>query len=315
MEPTPTERDNLESLAGYRHCADRICAAWPEFLARRTERLVPHPLLGNAPEKITESILEDLFTAVLDWPLAGFNPQVDHADIVLSNLGIRWLIVEAKRPGSLAWNQSAVERALDQATRYAADQHVNRVAISDGVMLYAADIVDGGKRDRIFVSLGTPEPPLDLWWLSIQGIYRPREFPSGVSLRLLPAEPIEPADPVIPWPGDGETLLHPKYKLPAGCFAYVGNHADPHSWKLPYLEADGTIDTKRLPKAIQCILTNYRGARVSGIPEESIPAVLTRLAGAAARAGHLSPVATNPAPVYRRLADALEQLGITPKAE
>ena len=112
-----------------------------------------------------------------------------------------------------------------------------------------------------------------------------------------------------------EQLLHPKYKLPARCFAYVGDYGDPRSWKLPYLAANGTIDAKRLPKAIQCILTNYRGARVSGIPEESIPDVLTRLARAAAHAGHLSPAASNPAAVYQRLAEALKQFGITPEPE
>lgn len=76
---------------------------------------------------------------------------------------------------------------------------------------------------------------------------------------------------------------------------------------MPYLETDGSIDTKRLRKAIQCILTNYHGARVSGIPEHSIYAVPTRLAGAAACAAHLSSVVSNPAPVYRRLANALKQ--------
>lgn len=315
MEPSPTGREKLESLAVYRHCSGRIGAAWPEFLARRAARLEPHPLLGTAREKTTESILEDLFTNVLDWPLEGFNPQVDHADIVLSNLGIRWLIVEAKRPGSLAWNRSAVDRALDQATRYAAEQRVQCVAVCDGEMLYAADITDGGKTDRVFVSLGAAEPPLELWWLSVQGIYRPREFSQGASFRLLPEEPMEAAAAEISEPHDGGTLLHPKYKLPACCFAYVGNHADPRSWKLPYLNHDGTIDTRRLPKAIQCILTNYRGARVSGIPEQAIPGVLARLAAAATRAGHLSPVASNPADVYRRLADAIKQLEPHPKAE
>ena len=76
-----------------------------------------------------------------------------------------------------------------------------------------------------------------------------------------------------------------------------------------------SIDAKRLPKAIQCILSNYRGARVSGIPEQAIPAVLARLAGAAVRAGHRSPVASNPARVYRQLPDALKQLDITPEGE
>lgn len=75
--------------------------------------------------------------------------------------------------------------------------------------------------------------------------------------------------------------------------------------------ANDAIDAERLPKAIQCILTNYRGARVSGIPEQAIPAVLSRLAQAAARAGHMPPAAANPAPVYRQLSEALEQLGIS----
>lgn len=56
-----------------------------------------------------------------------------------------------------------------------------------------------------------------------------------------------------------------------------------------------------------------RGTRVDGISEQAIPAVLARLAGAAARAGHLSPVVLNPAPVYRQLADALKQLDVTPE--
>ncbi len=107
-----------------------------------------------------------------------------------------------------------------------------------------------------------------------------------------------------------EGLLPPKYHLPAQCFAYVGDYSKPHSWKLPYLLADGTIDAKRLPKAVQAILSNYRGAKVSGIPEEAIPAVLARLARAARQAGHMPPEASNPAAIYKQLAEALEQLGI-----
>lgn len=64
-----------------------------------------------------------------------------------------------KRPGSLAWSRRAVECALDQAMRYASEQRVKAVAISDGLMLYAADVADGGLRDRIFVSLSESDPP------------------------------------------------------------------------------------------------------------------------------------------------------------
>ena len=231
---------------------------------------------------------------MLDWPLSGFNPQVEHADVVLSNLGLRRMIVEAKRPGSLAWHRHAVDQALDQAMGYAAAQQVRCVAVSDGLMLYAADIVDGGKRDRVFISLAEAEPPLDLWWLSVQGIYRPRPLAPGAAIRLLPDEPVV-TEPVASLPQDGPGILHPKYKLPAHCFAYVADYLKPRTWKLPYLCADGTIDAKRLPKAIQCILTNYRGGRVSGIPEAAMPAVLERLARAAHQAGHLPPAVAIPA--------------------
>lgn len=139
---------SIDHLAVYHRCAERIRSGWAEFLARRSEQLVPHPFAALAVEKVTENILRDLFVTVLDWPSSCFVPQVGHADIVLSNLGVRWIIVEAKRPGALAWHRRAVERALDQASGYAAEQRVRCVAVSDGVMLYAADLVDGGRRDR-----------------------------------------------------------------------------------------------------------------------------------------------------------------------
>ncbi|HTU50821.1 MAG TPA: hypothetical protein VMF56_09515 [Acidobacteriaceae bacterium] len=274
-------------LASHRRCTERIRNSWPDFLSKREQRLEQQQRFGEACEKVAENILEDLFISVLDWPLTDFNNQLGHADIVLTDHGIKHLIVEAKRPGSLAWNRRAVEKALDQALRYASEQKVKTVAVSDGCMLYAANIADGALRDRVFVSLSDAEPQYDLWWLSVQGIWRQPE---------------------------SEGLLHHKYHLPAQCFAYVGDYAKPGSWKLPYLLADGTVDAKRLPKAVQAILSNYRGAKVNGIPESSIPAVLGRLAQAARHAGHMPPEACNPAPIYRQLADALEQLGVLPNA-
>lgn len=142
----------------------------------------------------------------------------------------------------------------------------------------------------------------------MQGIWREREFNQGARLRLLPEEPVE-AGHEPPATDASASLLHPKYHLPAQCFAYVGDYSKTHSWKLPYLLADGAVDAKRLPKAIQAILSNYRGMKVSGIPENAIPAVLQRLAKAARQAGHMPPEACNPAPIYKQLVDALEQLG------
>ena len=77
------------------------------------------------------------------------------------------------------------------------------------------------------------------------------------------------------------------------CFAYVGSVTHPSTWHLPYLDAQGEIDHSRLPKAIQAVLTNYRGAHVSSIPEEAVPLVLRRLAAAARRQAGCRPSASS----------------------
>ncbi len=296
-----TESGGYTNLASYRHCVARISGSWPGFTAQRRERL-RQGLFGAPMEKIAENILEDLFTQVLDWTLADVNLQVGRADIILSELGIKRLVLEVKRPGSLLWHRRAVEAALAQALGYAASQRVGAVAVSDGHMLYAADIVNGGLRDRLFVTLEATEPPLDLWWVSVHGIYRPCLHPTTVL----------PSAPVAPEPGDVQALadaevLQPKYGLPSRCFAYVGAANQPGTWKLPYLLADGTPDQKRLPKAIQSILSNYRGAKVS-IPREAVGDVLVRLGQVASSLGKM-PCQYNPAAsAYVEAHDALKQL-------
>jgi hypothetical protein len=297
---------SIEDLASYHRCLERIHQTWGTFLERRQGRLAQQVRLGIAAEKVAENIMEDLCTIVLDWKLADLNNQVQHADLLLSRLGIKYLLLEMKRPGALAWNRRAVEAALDQARRYAAEQKVACVGISDGIMLYAADIEHGGARDRVFVHLESPAPPDALWWLSVHGIYRPREEAQDAALRLLPDAQIE-AGPLTTPPEAG--LLHPKYRLPAHCFAYVKDAADPRTWKLPYLLADGRPDGARLPKAIQAVLSNYRGTKVSGIPDRAIPDVLARLGQAACGIGKMPFQGGDAAPVYNQLAAALDQVG------
>ena len=161
--------------------------AWAGFQAKRWERLAQQARLGTAAEKVTENILEDLFTMVLDWRLSEVNVQPGYAGLALTRLGAKQLIVEARRPGALAWNERAIDLALAQAHRSAAGQRVKAVAISDGILLYARDIVADGHRDRLLTRLDEPWAAEDLWWLSVDGIYRPREGREGPFLRLLPA--------------------------------------------------------------------------------------------------------------------------------
>lgn len=297
--------DHVEHLASYQRGLQRIRGGWPDFARKRKDRLGQQERYGSAAEKVAENILEDLFTEVLDWAVSDLNNQIRYADLLLTRLGIKHLLVEVKRPGALAWNRRAVDAALDQATRYASEQKVRCVAVSDGIMLYAADIQNGGLRDRVFVSLDSADAPEALWWLSVHGIYRMPHVAQG----QLTSVAVNCADPSVECAS--EVLLHHKYKLPAHCFAYIGDASRPETWKLPYRLASGSADLKRLPKAIQAILTNYRGARVEAIPEKAVADVLVRLACAAVAAGRMPHQGATTAPVYEQLAEALNQLGRT----
>ena len=73
---------------------------------------------------------------VLDWSVRDLNNQIAYADLVLTGLGIKSLVIEVKRPGALAWNRRAVEAALTQAHTYADRQSVRCVGVTDGFMLY-----------------------------------------------------------------------------------------------------------------------------------------------------------------------------------
>lgn len=67
-----------------------------------------------------------------------------------------------------------------------------------------------------------------------------------------------------------------------------------------------------LPDAMDevgAILSNYRDAKVGGIPEAAILDVLVRLAKAAAQAGKLPRQAGHSAPMYGQLVEVLAQLG------
>jgi hypothetical protein len=93
------------------------------------------------------------------------------------------------------------------------------------------------------------------------------------------------------------------------CFAYVGHASDPHTWSLPFCLDSGAIDGSRLPKAIQAILSNYRGTKVSKIPEGAVPDVLVRLGKAAAGLGKMPFQCRQTAEAYEQLEAALDQLG------
>ena len=287
------------ALASYRACVARVRTAWPKFLETRNDRL-RH---GAESEKVAEAIIEDLLTGVLDWDKGDLAYQLEYADIVLSQNLQKHLVIEVKKPGTLRLGRQSLVTALEQARRYADAQHITRVAVTDGCIFYAADIIGGGLQHRVMVNLGRNEPPESLWWISVHGVYRP--FEGTVAMDAVVTD--DPTAAQMPGQSDNSALLHPKYKLPAHCFAWVGNADKPGTWKLPHLKADGTIDEKRLPKAIQCLLSNFRGVKVKHIPESDVSRVLLRLARSAKSANLLPPESIHPAPVYQQLVMVLEQ--------
>lgn len=279
-------------LARQRQCVEQIRLRWPAFQEARQTHLSAHGV-GQVPsEKVAENILCDLFTTVLDWTTEQVRLQENRVDLLLTRLGVKYLIIEAKRPGSLD-GPGSVSRALVQARTYAEERSVQRIAVSDGCVLVAYDLTDTGLRLRVRAHLSDPQAPEGLWWLSTRGIYRSPEPVAG--------------DLVVQFPADDE-LLHPRYQIPARCFAYVGRIDRTATWKLPYLRLDGTVDERRLPKAIQAVLQDYRGEQVR-LPEEHVPDVLVRLALAAIRQGRMPHQDPTPAPVYEALRNTLIQLG------
>lgn len=276
-------------LARQQRCAERIRARWPAFLQARQVHLRSHSVGRSPAEKVAENILCDLFTQVLDWTTEQVRLQENLIDLTLTRLGVKYLIVEAKRPGSLD-GPGSIGRAVKQACGYAEKHKVDKIAVSDGCILEAYDLAGSRLDLRVRTHLSDREPPENLWWLSTRGIYRTPEIMGAVPPGLL---------------GD-DSLLHPKYQLPASCFAYVGDPRRTSTWKLPYLEADGSVDSRRLPKAIQSVLRDYRGEQVR-LPEEAVPGVLTRLAEAAARQGRMPDQDPTPAPIYLALRDSLHQ--------
>ncbi len=120
----------MAMLASQQKCEDRIQTKWNPFQAKRRQCLEQGNRFGTAAEKITIALLEDLLTEVLDWSLADLNHEIEYADLVVTQHGIKMLVIEAKRSGNLAWNQHTIAEALGQARRYADSQRITHLAIT-----------------------------------------------------------------------------------------------------------------------------------------------------------------------------------------
>ena len=297
----------MENQAKYKKFIERINSNWANFTEKRNSLLIQQERFGKVPEKITENIIFHLFTEVLDWNIKDINYQIDYADIEITKLGIKRILIETKRPGGIIWDQFKIEKHINQALRYAYAQKVSVIGISDGEKLYILNVKGGLIEPRIFISLDTETPNEDLYYISVNGIDKKKNI--DIDLKNNQKESlIKDTEKVI-----NNELLNTQYNLPARCFAYIGNPNKPTTWKLPYLLEDGSVNIKRLPGAVQCVVTNFRGLQVKTIPEKDIPSVLLKLGKAAKSVGKLDPENPKMANCYKQLYNAVVQLNILNK--
>lgn len=299
--------NELLKLSQYNKFVKHAEASWSEFQARRNDRLVQAGRNDGASEKVAENILGDLFTVALDWNLSDVNYQLHYADMVLTRSGINRIVIEAKRPGSLDMGRTSLDKAIEQARRYADEQRIKTIAVSDGIIFYAADIVNGGLSPRAQFKLDAPAFCLNSWWVSREGIDRDsKNLVSETSSQMIGITNKE-----YPYTEDEVSeniLLHAKYNIPAICFAYAPDATNPNTWKLPCWEVYGErVDKRRLSGAIRSVISNYRGAHAS-IPEEAVPDVLVRLGKAASMVRKLPGQDPNPKKSFQQLYDALYQV-------
>lgn len=303
-----TDQD-YHDLAGYRQLAARVRERWTYFLETRRALLAAEERFGSVAEKASENVVNALLTEVLDWRPQDLNWQLDHADLVVTRNYMKYLVVETKRPGLLRGYGRARDEAFAQVRRYADKQGIRHVAVSDGHLFHAADVQDGGLRPRAVIDLEASAPLVEhLWWISVDGIYRDAPLAEPLARAEQDTQTEMARQGGLFSDQESSELLHPKHHLPARCFAYVGHAADPHTWRLPYRSTSGKLDLRRLPMAIQALLSNYRGAKVEGIPDAEIPAVMRRLAAAAREAGKMPDQRPTTAQAYKQLAAALAQL-------
>lgn len=145
-------------LASARRCIDRIHDRWQSFQETR-QRHLGAVSAGLAPaEKVAENILCDLFTNVLDWETQQVRLQDSRVDMTLTRNGMRYVVVEVKRPGSFD-GRGSIDRALLQARTYAAQLKVDKVVVSDGgVSRRTTSCRLACVRGRSFISPTTSHP-------------------------------------------------------------------------------------------------------------------------------------------------------------
>ena len=215
---------------------DTLSQKWPQFLEFRnaTHR---HLVNGRSlSERDVEAVFESLVLGPLGYSPAQLDRQPDFADYVLLARDLKIAIAEIKNWEAFH-DKDAQNKALEQAAGYADRHRCKNIMAFDGRTIALAECC----KDTInvlFEALVDVQDPVDeLFYFTEYGLSK------------LPEERVYSFS-YTPAPQPNEFKKHHGIDLHYSCFAYIGDLRDKSTWKMPYRNADGSVDTGRIDKAV-----------------------------------------------------------------
>lgn len=274
-----------------------ITERWSEFRDFRagTYQHVSHG--RRLSEQDVASVFERLLNGPLGYSPAQIRRQSDYIDYELLARDLKLAVVETK--GWEAFRTTgSLDEALMQAANYASRNKVRHLFAFDGEVIALAVQEDDNIRVFSELRIDGEDAPQDLFFFTEYGLSKIREEPKrsfSFQLSRLP----------------NEYKTHHGVALPRECFAYIGDIRDKATWRLPYRNPDSTVDTSRIDKAVNYLLSpgGYRGIRVTdkSIPEGASVEVAKKLAKAYKELGRWNETNCKPA---ERLRQYLQQKGV-----
>jgi hypothetical protein len=251
----------------------RIVEKWSSFRERR-QRMLEARACGRV---LHEKDMEELFRSVAEGPLGygieNLGAQQDYADYALIDRGLKLAIVEVKALGLLhGGSESHLAPVLLQAARYAHRHRTPYLMAFDGEHLGLGRLnADGSIHCNLIVNLDQVEAPETLFYFTQYGLFH------GSASVLFSVPFVASLD-------DALCKSHHGLPLPYTCFAYVGDLRNKQTWKMPYRNADGSVDTRRVGHAVNYLLSpgGYRGQKAENdaVPVAATTLVALRLARA-----------------------------------
>lgn len=253
----------------------RIEDLWESFQTYRTGT-ESHNFRGRMlNESDVRAVLERLLTDVLGYEPSQIDREPDYADFLLLYRGVKIMVIETKDWGVFK-NEEDLNGALRQAFTYAIRHRVKHIAAFDAERFVLAECGANEIMVKLETRINTEQPNNDLFYFTHYGLSKlPKNILSTIECTQSEVAASATAS-------KDEYKTHHSVKLHYSCFAYVGDLRSKSTWKMPYRNEDGSVDTGRIDKAVNYLFGagGYRGvkARESSVPEAAQPEVARKLA-------------------------------------